>query len=231
MKKIILFTCLALCFSCLNKESTKNSSSLLTQTTLRADTLEIAQGSYYFSGDYRIVNGKAIFKDCITGELVPISKCAAFEQVNKAYHDLELNTPEGVYCEVMGFLIETPTSCTDAPNHLVITSLIRFARTAACRLGVITGIPYTATWKDSTEHTATLSLLPNYTFELQTQTTSLPHHPTIQAGAWHRLSDENMVLLMNGQVLYEGIVDFTNLNLDLTNNANARVQFVQHRAL
>ena len=227
MKKIIFLACLSLCFSCLNKESKNNKTSTLTKTSIEADTLEIAQGSYYFSGDYRSVNSKATFKDCITGQIIPVSNCAAYKQISEAYHHLDLNTTEGVYCELMGFLIKTPTNNTDTLNHLVITSLIRFARTAACHLGVITNSTYSAILKDSVAQKITLSLLPNYTYSVKSYEAKTSKFISTKTGAWHRLSDENIVLLTNGELLYQGIVNFTNLDLELYNNDEQLLHFEQ----
>lgn len=227
MKKVILLACLFFCFSCLNKESKKDKTSTLTQTTIGADTLEIAQGSYYFSGDYRTANKQATFKDCITGQIIPVSKCAAYKQISEAYHHLDLNTIEGVYCELMGFLIETPTNSSDTLNHLVVTSLIRFSRTAACHLGMITNSTYTTILKDTVEQKITLSLLPNYTFSVKSYDANSSKLISIDTGDWHRLSDENIVLLTNGEVLYQGIVNFTNLDLELYNNDKQLLYFDQ----
>lgn len=227
MKKIIILTCLSLCFSCLNKESKNNKASTLTETTIEEDALEIAQGSYYFSGDYRTVNGKATFKDCITGQTIPVSKCAAYKQISEAYHHLDINTTEGVYCEVMGFMIEKPTNNVDTFNHLVITSLIRFERTAACHMDVITNSTYTVILKDSVEQKIILSLLPNYTFSVKSYDANSSKLISTDMGDWHRLSDENIVLLTNGEVLYQGIVNFTNLDLELYNNDKQLLYFDQ----
>ena len=227
MKKVIFLACLFLCFSCLNKESKKNKTSSLTETTIEEDTVEIAQGSYYFSGDYRTVNGKATFKDCITGQTISVSKSAAYKQISEAYHHLDINTTEGVYCELMGFLIEKPINKMDTLNHLVITSLIRFERTAACHLGVITNSVYTAILKDSVAQKITLSLLPNYTYSVKSYEVNTSKLICTETGAWHRLSDENIVLLTNGEVLYQGIVNFTNLDLELYNNDKQLLHFEQ----
>ena len=227
MKKVIFLACLSLCFSCLNKESKKNKTSSLTETTIEEDTVEIAQGSYYFSGDYRTVNGKATFKDCITGQTISVSKSAAYKQISEAYHHLDINTTEGVYCELMGFLIEKPINKMDTLNHLVITSLIRFERTAACHLGVITNSVYTAILKDSVAQKITLSLLPNYTYSVKSYEVNTSKLICTETGAWHRLSDENIVLLTNGEVLYQGIVNFTNLDLELYNNDKQLLHFEQ----
>ena len=227
MKKVIFVACLILCFSCLNKESKKNKPSALTELTVEADTLDIAQGSYYFSGDYRAVDGKATFKDCITGQTIPVSNCAAYKQIAEAYHHLDLNTAEGVYCELMGFQIEAPKSSINTHNHLVITSLIRFARTAACRMGVMTNTHYTALLKDSVEQKITLSLLPNYTYNIKCEEVNTAKIIMLETGDWHRLSDENIVLLTNGEVLYQGIIKFTNLDLELFNNNKQLLHFKQ----
>ena len=227
MKKVILLACLSLCFSCLNKESKKNKTSTLTETSIEEDTLEIAQGSYYFSGDYHTVNGKATFKDCVTGQTISVSKCAGYKQISEAYHHLDINTTEGVYCELMGFMIEKPANNTDTLNHLVITSLIRFERTAACRLGVITNSTYTAIIKDSVAQKITLSLLSNYTYSEKRYEAKTSKLISTIRGDWNRLSDENIVLLTNGELLYQGIVNFTNLDLELYNNDKQLLRFEQ----
>ena len=227
MKKVILLACLSLCFSCLNKESKKNKISTLTETTIEEDTTEIAQGSYYFSGDYRTVNGKATFKDCVTGQIISVLKSAAYKQMAEAYQHLDITTTEGVYCELMGFMIEKSTNNMDTLNHLVITSLIRFERTAACHMGVITNSIYTVMLKDSVAKKITLSLLPNYTYSVKSYEIKTSKLITTITGDWNRLSDENIVLLTNGEVLYQGIVDFTNLDLKLYNNDKQLLLFKQ----
>ena len=227
MKKVIFLACLSLCFSCLNKESKKNKTSTLTETTIVEDTSEIVQGSYYFSGDYRTINGNATFKDCITGQTIPISQCAAYKQIAEAYHHLDLTTTEGIYCELMGFMIEKPTNNRDTLNHLVITSLIRFERTAACHLGAITNCIYTVMLEDSVTQKINLLLRPNYTYSVKSYEADTSKLISTEMGAWHRLSDENIVLLTNGEVLYQGIVDFTNLDLELYNNDKQLLHFKQ----
>lgn len=207
-------------FACVNDKKQTDKRVPPTDSTIEADTAKVAQGSYYFSGDFMYFADAPTFKDCITGVVFPVAMQGAYKEVEKKYLHLKLNDPEGVYCEVMGFLKVKPEGEEGHPEQIVITSLIRFDRTAACHTGIVTDTTYTTyiPGEKDTKYKITLSLLPDYTFRSDTIHMDTKEVSPEVKGTWWRTSDENIVLLTNGEVYYQGIINFDNMNLELNDD-------------
>lgn len=226
MKKIVALICLIAFVSCVNKQNKEEKMNpMMKESIVQSDTTSITQDSFFFSGDYYEANNVATFKDCITGQIVPIAQEGAYKEIQKEYKYIDIKDKEGLYCTVMGYMINKPLTEFGAPNQLVITSLIKFYRTAACHTGIITDASYTGTIQDSIPRKVILTLQPDYTFntvviDLKTEKQLNSIH-----GKWNRTSDENIVFLTDDEVLYEGTLDFTNQDLKLYNNNELLIIF------
>lgn len=190
------------------------------QAELVPDTLPEPRGSYYFSGDYRYFADAAVFRDCLTGDTFPVAVKGASQHLEKEYLKMNLKDPEGVYCEVMGYLADKPAGEEGRDTQIVITSLIRFDRTAACRLSSVTDGIY-AVYRPDAEHPAekiSLKLNGDYTFQAVVYDVKNKKQVSKVDGIWRRTSDEDIVFLTGGNVYYQGIIDFTTMNLKLYDN-------------
>lgn len=207
-------------FACGNNKKQTDKRVPPTDSTIEADTAKVARGSYYFSGDFMYFADAPTFKDCITGAVMPVAMQGVYKEVEKKYLRLDLNDPEGVYCEVMGYLIDKPEGEEGHPQQIVITSLIRFDQTAACHIGTVTDTTYVTYIPDKKEAKSKIALvlLPDYTFRTDTINLETKAVSAAVEGTWRRTSDENIVLLTNGEVYYQGIVNFTNMNLELNDD-------------
>lgn len=207
----IILSCL---FSCKPKNTDKQQP---IDAVLETDSMVEAKGSYYFSGDFKYFADAPSFRDCITGATWNVAMKGIYKKIEKEYTKLDLHDPEGVYCEIMGYLIDKPADAEGPAQQLVITSLIKFDRTAACHMGEVTHVEYQTFIPDKKDATQQVSLilLPDYTFKAVT--TNLKDKSTLQSveGKWRRTSDENIVLLTNGEVYYQGIIDMTDMDLKL----------------
>lgn len=222
MKRIgwLLFIFIPVFVGCVNKNSNKDKMDQPVVATLEADTLKDTQGSYYFSGDFMYFADAPTFKDCVTEAVLPVAMKGVYKDVEKKYQKLKLNDPEGVYCEVMGYLINKPAGEEGHPQQLVITSLIQFDRTSACHIGNVTNCTYVTESPDEKNPTEQISLVlkPDYTFQMVTKAPKAGTQTNEVNGTWRRTSDENIVFLTNQEVYYQGIIDFTNMNLKLDDN-------------
>lgn len=215
----LLFIFIPAFFACINKNSTKDKMEK-PDATIEADTLKEAKASYYFSGDFMYFADAPTFKDCVTEVVIPVAMKGIYKDVEKKYLKLKLNDPEGVYCEVMGYLIEKPAGEEGHPQQLVITSLIQFDRTAACHIGSVTNCVYITDSPDKKNPIEQISLVlnPDYTFRMLTKNMKTNQQTNEANGTWRRTSDENIVFLTNQEVYYQGIIDFTNMDLKLDDN-------------
>lgn len=222
MKKInwLLFI-LPLLFACGNNK-TKDKAATPEDATIEADTTQTAIGSYFFSGDFTDFENTPTFKDCITGAVIPVVNKGAYKEVKKKYHRLDLNDSEGVYCQIMGYLINNPAESKGDSLQIVITSLIQFDRTAACHTEHVTNTMYSTYLEDKKDTTNQISLwlTPDYTFQATAHDLTTKAIKQETKGTWRRTSDENIVLLINGEVYYQGIIDFTNMSLKLNDDNN-----------
>lgn len=204
-------------FACTNKTGTGSSP---INATLQQDTLPEPRGSYYFSGDFRYFADAATFRDCITNDTFPVIMKGDYSKMEKEYSKMKLNDPEGVYCEVMGYLVDKPTGEEGRNKQILITSLIKFDRTAACHLSSVTDGIYAVYIPDQKDATQKVSLKLNgdYTFQCTVNDLKTKEQISSVDGVWHRTSDEDIVFLTQGEVYYQGIIDFTTMNLKLYDN-------------
>lgn len=190
------------------------------QTVLTQDTLPEPRGSYYYSGDFRYFADAATFRDCLTDDTFAVAMKGDYLRMEKEYRKMDQTDPEGVYCEVMGYLADKPAGEEGRDKQIVITSLIRFDRTAACRLSPVTGgiyVVYKPDAQDPAEKVA-LKLNGDYTFQAVVYDLKNKKQLSAVSGVWHRTSDEDIVFLTDGDVYYQGIIDFTTMNLKLYDN-------------
>lgn len=221
-----LFLFLWAAFACTHKTGT---SPVPVNATLQQDTLPEPRGSYYFSGDFRYFADAATFRDCITNDTFPVVTKGDYKRMEKEYLKTGIDVPEGLYCEVMGYLVDKPAGEEGRDKQIVITSLIRFDRTSACRLGTVTGGIYTAYIPDKKNASEQVSLKLNgdYTFQCIVNDLKTKKKTASVEGVWHRTSDEDIVFLTDGEVFYEGIIDFSTMNLKLYDNNRKLRTFTQ----
>lgn len=190
------------------------------EATLQPDTMPEPRGSYYFSGDFRYFADAATFRDCLTNDTFPVVMKGDYHKMEKEYTRMKVDDPEGIYCEVMGYLVNKPAGEEGPDKQILITSLIRFDQTAACHLSSVTDGIYAVYMPDKEDATRKVSLKLNGDYTFQAVVTDLKTKKQVSSveGVWHRTSDEDIVFLTDGEVYYQGIIDFTTLNLKLYDN-------------
>lgn len=217
MKQISWLLLILVAFACTHKNKVVQGP---VNASLEQDTLPEPRGSYYFSGDFRYFADAATFRDCISNDTFPVVMQGDYKRMEKEYLKMNMNVPEGIYCEVMGYLVDKPEQEEGRNKQLLITSLIRFDRTSACHLGSVTDGIYTVYVPDKKEHEQKISLKLNgdYTFQAIVNDLKTKKQLSSIEGVWHRTSDEDIVFLTDGEVYYQGIIDFNTMDLKLYDN-------------
>lgn len=212
-----LFMLMLAVMACTNKGG-RNSGPV--DATLQADTLPEPRGSYYFSGDFRYFADAATFRDCLTNDTFPVVMKGDYHKMEKEYTRMKVDNPEGLYCEVMGYLVDKPAGEEGREKQILITSLIRFDQTAACHLSNVTDGIYAVYQPSREDATQKVSLKLNGDYTFQCVTTGMKDKKKLSSvdGVWHRTSDEDIVFLTDGEVYYQGIIDFSSMNLKLYDN-------------
>lgn len=198
------------------------------RTSIEADTMKSAQSSFYFNGDFIYMADAASLLDCITAEALPVAMKGDYIKVEKKYKDLKPEPLEAINCSVMGYLIDKPANEEGPAKQLVITALIGFDRTVRCNpKKVITNDVYAHySPNDKNAKTKTsLTLDSDYTYQCTVYQLSPIKLISQTNGHWHRMAMDNIVFLVDGNVLYEGTIDFNSMNLILQNDNEKEVIF------
>lgn len=206
----------------------KPSTPVVDNQTVSQDTVAQARSQFYFNGDFTYYADAAIFKDCITGNSLPVAQTSEYLKLEKMYTDLKPEQQEAVNCAVMGYLI-TKNPSEEGPNlQLVVTGIISMEKNSNCNTANnITNcnyINYSPNEKEAKSKT-TLTFNKDYTFQCTTYQISPMQLLNNNQGKWHRTDLDNIVLLVNGDILYEGVIDFSNMNLILQNDNQKEIIF------
>ena len=197
---------------------------------IEPDTSKQPLSHYFYSGELFIDDESAIFKDCITNNEVEVLKTGDLKKVIKEYAKKEGGADEGKERSFLGYL--TPLNIDDENEEygIVITNLIKFDDSNECNtansLTTSNYTRYSPNDKAPIKQTI-ISLGKDYTFECVTYQLKPMQLVNSFKGKWHRTDTENIVLLVDGAVLYEGVIDFSNMSLILQNDNEKQVIFVK----
>ena len=180
--------------------------------TFTKDTIPTGPNIFYFNGDFTYYADAATLKDCISGAILPVAMKGEYLKVEKKYQEMK---PK-----------ETDEEGPDM--QLLITGLVGFDRAVSCNPeNIITDAVYATYHPDEKEAQTKTSITfdNDYTFQCTTYQLSPVKLVSDYKGHWFRTAKDNIVLLVNGEVLYEGTIDYSNMNLILQNDDEKEVVF------
>lgn len=196
--------------------------------TFTKDTIPTGPNIFYFNGDFTYYADAATLKDCISGAILPVAMKGEYLKVEKKYQEMKPRETEAINCGVMGYLIPKETDEEGPDMQLLITGLVGFDRTVSCNPeNIITDAVYATYHPDEKESQTKTSITfdNDYTFQCTTYQLSPVKLVSDYKGHWFRTAKDNIVLLVNGEVLYEGTIDYSNMNLILQNDDEKEVVF------
>lgn len=198
------------------------------QTTIEADTTKGKPTSFFFSGDFIYMADAASLKDCITGAVFPVVMKGAYKEVERKYNELNPEPLETINCSVMGYLVDKQPGEEGPNKQLLITGLVGFDRSVTCndpdKITNATFIHYSPDEKNVKTITK-ITFNPDYTYKCCVYKYQPADMLSKTMGHWHRMAKDNIVLLTDGDVLYEGNIDFSNMSLLLQNDNEKEVVF------
>lgn len=224
-KLLGLFLLLPLLAACTGN---KQSGATADTETFTKDTIPTGPNIFYFNGDFTYYADAATLKDCITGAVLPVAMKGEYLKVEKKYREMKPKEMEAINCGVMGYLVPKEADEEGPDMQLLITGLVGFDRTVSCNpKNVITDAVYATFHPDEKEAQTKTSLTfdNDYTFQCITYQLSPAKFVSDYRGHWYRTAEDNIVLLVNGEVLYEGTIDYSNMNLILQNDNEKEVIF------
>lgn len=224
-KLVGLFLLLPLLAACTGN---KQSGATTDTETFTKDTIPTGPNIFYFNGDFTYYADAATLKDCITGTVLPVAMKGEYLKVEKKYQEMKPKEMEAINCGVMGYLVPKEADEEGPDMQLLITGLVGFDRTVSCNpKNVITDAVYATFHPDEKEAQTKTSLTfdNDYTFQCITYQLSPSKFVSDYKGHWYRTAEDNIVLLVNGEVLYEGTIDYSNMNLILQNDNEKEVIF------
>ncbi len=224
-KLVGLFLLLTLLAACTGN---KQSGATADTETFTKDTIPTGPNIFYFNGDFTYYADAATLKDCITGAVLPVAMKGEYLKVEKKYQEMKPKEMEAINCGVMGYLVPKEADEEGPDMQLLITGLVGFDRTVSCNpKNVITDAVYATFHPDEKEAQTKTSLTfdNDYTFQCITYQLSPSKFVSDYKGHWYRTAEDNIVLLVNGEVLYEGTIDYSNMNLILQNDNEKEVIF------
>lgn len=224
-KLVGLFLLLPLLAACTGN---KQSGATADTETFTKDTITTGPNIFYFNGDFTYYADAATLKDCITGTVLPVAMKGEYLKVEKKYQEMKPKEMEAINCGVMGYLVPKEADEEGPDMQLLITGLVGFDRTVSCNpKNVITDAVYATFHPDEKEAQTKTSLTfdNDYTFQCITYQLSPSKFVSDYKGHWYRTAEDNIVLLVNGEVLYEGTIDYSNMNLILQNDNEKEVIF------
>lgn len=224
-KLVGLFLLLPLLAACTGN---KQSGATADTETFTKDTIPTGPNIFYFNGDFTYYADAATLKDCITGAVLPVAMKGEYLKVEKKYQEMKPKEMEAINCGVMGYLVPKEADEEGPDMQLLITGLVGFDRTVSCNSkNVITDAVYATFHPDEKEAQTKTSLTfdNDYTFQCITYQLSPSKFVSDYKGHWYRTAEDNIVLLVNGEVLYEGTIDYSNMNLILQNDNEKEVIF------
>lgn len=228
---VLVFPLLVACTGSNNKLQKEIADS---QTTVEADTTKSGPSSFYFNGDFIYLADAASLKDCATGSVFPIAMKGAYREVERKYKELDPEPLEAINCEVMGYLADKPKDEEGPDKQLVITGLVGFDRSITCsnadNLTDGTYIYYEPN-EENVQTITKLNLDNDYTFSCAVYKYEPAELISKTSGHWHRMAKDNIVFLVDGDVLYEGNIDFNNMNFLLQNDNEKEVVFEKRQLL
>ena len=201
---------------------------VLDNETLTTDTVSTGPNIFYFGGDFTYYADAATLKDCASGTTLPVAMKGEYLKVEKKYKEMNPKPQEAIHCGVMGYLIDKETGEEGPDQQLLITGLVGFDRNAKCTPDQrITGDIYAVFHpnKEMAKTKTSLTLNKDYTFKCTTYQISPIKQLSEYAGHWYRTDKDLLVLLVNGNVLYQGTIDPSNMNLTLENDNEKNVVF------
>lgn len=230
MKKISWLILTALLFmSCTNSNKLQKEIADA-ETTIETDTTQSGPSSFYFNGDFIYLADAATLKDCLTGSIFPIAMKGAFKELERKYRELDPEPLEAINCAVLGYLVDKPADQEGPDKQLVVTALVGFDRTITCNNSEkLTSDPYIR-YSPNEENVKTIIKIRfnnDYTFMRCVYRYEPAKVLTKTIGHWYRTAQDNIVLLTDGNVLYEGTIDFSNMTLLLQNDNEKEVFFKQ----
>ena len=158
----------------------------------------------------------------------PVAMKGEYLKVEKKYQEMKPREAEAINCGVMGYLIPKETDEEGPDMQLLITGLVGFDRAVSCNPeNIITDAVYATYHPDEKEAQTKTSITfdNDYTFQCTTYQLSPVKLVSDYKGHWFRTAKDNIVLLVNGEVLYEGTIDYSNMNLILQNDDEKEVVF------
>lgn len=203
-------------------------SGVINTETLTTDTIPTAPNIFYFNGDFTYYADAATLKDCISGATLPIAMQGEYLKVEKKYKEMNPAPMEAINCSVMGYLIDKGADEEGPQKQLLITGLVGFDRTVSCNPEQrITDDIYAVFRPDEAHAKTKTSLTFNEDFTFQCSTYQLSPIKLISdfKGHWYRTDENLVVLLVDGNMLYQGTIDFKNMNLILENDSDKNVVF------
>lgn len=204
------------------------------QTTVETDTIKSGPSSFYFNGDFIYLADAASLKDCITGTVFPIVMKDAYREVERKYKELDPEPLEAINCGVMGYLVDKPENEEGPQKQLVITGLVGFDRSVACsNADNVTDGTYVHYYPndEKVETITKMTLNSDYTYRCSVYKFEPAELISQTCGHWHRTAKDNIVFLVDGNVLYEGNIDFNNMSFLLQNDNEKEVVFEKGRLL
>ena len=196
--------------------------------TLSSDTVPSPTNIFYFNGDFTYYADAATLKDCVSGATLPIAMKGDYLKVEKKYKEMEPKPMEAINCGVMGYLIDKGADEEGPEKQLLITGLVGFDRTASCSPDKRITDDIYAVFRPNEEHAKTKTSLTfdkDFTFLCTTYQLSPVKLVSEFKGHWYRTDTNLIVLLVDGNMLYQGTIDFANMNLILENDSDKNVVF------
>lgn len=221
-----LVLCLPLWLACTGNKLQKDI--VKAETTVEADTIKGSPSSFYFAGEFTYFADAATLHDCITGSTLPVAMKGQFPKVEKKYGELDPEPMQAIHCAVMGYLVDKEPDEEGPQKQLLITSLIGFDPSVKCNPEhQLTEAVYAHFTPNEEEPKTKTSIMmsTDYTYECTTYQLYPVKRLSRYTGHWYRMAKDNIVFLTDGDILYEGNIDFTNMNLILQNDNEKEVIF------
>lgn len=173
---------------------------------------QIDPENQYFAGEFIYMADAAVLRDCATGELVAVAMQDGFVELERAYLSLDLQSYQGVMCQVRGYIQDKEDGAEGHDKVLVVKSLIGLDSTESCNpLTTICG-----EWELTKGAAATkeLAINPDYTYSLGNQT----------QGRWFLSAPDSIVFIDTSEKAAAGTIDYKKMCLnfkEITYSKNA----------
>jgi NlpE C-terminal OB domain len=203
-------------------------SEVVNTETLTTDTIPTGPNIFYFNGDFTYYTDAATLKDCASGATLPVAMKGEYLMVEKKYKEMNPKPMEAINCGVMGHLIDKGADEEGPQKQLLITALVGFDRTVSCNPDQRITEDVYAFFRPDEAHAKTktsLTLNEDYSFQCSTYQLSPVELISDFRGHWFRTDKDLVVLLVDGNVLYQGTIDFKNMSLILENDSDKNVVF------